>query len=386
MFKSCEDTQMSFYEAKDSSSPLLPLSFDEWEAEARKKLGAGPFGYVHGGAGGGETMEANLSGFRQYQIRPRVCSNVSKRDLGIVLFGQQASVPFLMAPIGVNSIVHPVGELGAARAAANLNVPYVLSNVSTHRMEEVAEVMGHAMRWFQLYPPKNEELMQSFLQRAEKAGFTAIVVTVDSTLLGWRITDLKNRYLPFLEGHGMGNYFSDPVFRDMLKQSPEDNRRDAVLRALDEGNNTCFTWKTLTKVRERTKLPLLLKGLTHPEDALLALEHGADGVIVSNHGGRQLDGAIGTMEALPEVLKTVNGKAPVLLDGGIRRGADIIKALALGATAVQVGRPYMYALAVAGQSGVEYMLQNLIAETELQLAISGNSSVKDLDCSLLRQV
>jgi isopentenyl diphosphate isomerase/L-lactate dehydrogenase-like FMN-dependent dehydrogenase len=239
------------------------------------------------------------------------------------------------------------------------------------------------VRWFQLYPPKDRELTQSLLQRAEKAGYSAIVVTVDSTLLGWRERDLRNAYLPFLKGEGMGNYFSDPVFRSKLDEPPEKNIKAASLKALEEGNNTCFTWKELDFIRERTPLPLLIKGITHPEDAVLALKHGVDGLVVSNHGGRQLDGAIATLDALPLVAEALGGEIPVLLDSGIRRGADVLKALALGAAAVLIGRPYAYALAVAGRQGVKQVIEHFIAETELQLAISGRSAIRDVDASLV---
>jgi lactate 2-monooxygenase len=381
-----ERIQMSYYERSDLSIRHLPVAFHEWEQKAREFLAAGPFGYVYGGAGAGDTMIANRKAFDRYRIRPRICCDISKRDLTIRLFGQKLPVPFFLAPIGVNSILHPDGELVPARVCAQSGVPYVLSNVSSQSMEKVADEMKDAVRWFQLYPPKNKELTQSFLDRAKKAGYSAIVVTVDSTMLGWRETDLKNAYLPFLEGHGMGNYFTDPVFLSQLKQPPEKDKQTAVLLALDEGNNTCFTWEHFADIRKRTDLPLLLKGVTHPHDARLAIQHGADGIIVSNHGGRQLDGAIGTLEALPEIVESVSGDVPILLDSGIRRGADILKALALGATAVLVGRPYAYALAAAGEIGVKSVIENLVAETEFQLAISGRSSLQEIDSSLLTKM
>lgn len=378
-----ETIQMKIYESADEAAALLPISIEEWEERARRLLAAGPFGYVCGGAGGGDTMRANLDAFKKYRILPRVCRDISRRDLSITLFGKKLKYPFLLAPIGVNSILHSDAELAPAKAAAELEVPYILSNVSTMSLEAVAEAMGEGVRWFQLYPPKDRELTQSLLQRAEKAGYSAIVVTVDSTLLGWRERDLRNAYLPFLKGEGMGNYFSDPVFRSKLDEPPEKNIKAASLKALEEGNNTCFTWKELDFIRERTPLPLLIKGITHPEDAVLALKHGVDGLVVSNHGGRQLDGAIATLDALPLVAEALGGEIPVLLDSGIRRGADVLKALALGAAAVLIGRPYAYALAVAGRQGVKQVIEHFIAETELQLAISGRSAIRDVDASLV---
>jgi len=381
-----EDIQMGIYQSGDEAARLLPISFDEWEDRAKKVLAEAPFGYVDGAAGAGHTKLGNVEAFQKYRIRPRVCCDIPECDLSTRILGNKSSVPFLLAPIGVNTILHPDGELAPAKAAAKLGVPYILSNVSSVPLEKVAEEMGDGVRWFQLYPPKSRDLTKSFLSRAETAGYSAIVITVDSTLLGWRETDLRNAYLPFLTGQGMGNYFSDPVFRSKLEMAPEKDVKAAVLKALEEGNNTHFTWKELDFIREQTKLPVLIKGITHPDDAILALEHGVDGIIVSNHGGRQLDGAVATLDALPSINEAVQGKIPVLLDSGIRRGADILKALALGATAVLIGRPYAYALAVAGETGVKEVIQHLIAETELQLAISGRGSLQEVDQSLIVKI
>ncbi|MFC5406523.1 alpha-hydroxy-acid oxidizing protein [Cohnella soli] len=378
--------QMDIYQCGDEAARQLPVSFDEWENRAKEILAAAPFGYVYGAAGAGDTHRGNVDAFQKYRIRPRVCCDITKRDLSVSIFGTQFPVPFLLAPIGVNTILHPDGELAPAKAAAKCGVPYILSNVSSVSMEQVAEAAGDGVRWFQLYPPKDHELTKSFLKRAESAGFKAIVVTVDSTLLGWRETDLRNAYLPFLTGQGMGNYFSDPVFCSKLKEAPDKNVKAAALKALEEGNNTCFTWKELDFIREHTRLPLLIKGITHPDDALLALEHGVDGIIVSNHGGRQLDGAVATLDVLPSISESIRGKIPILMDSGIRRGADILKAIALGATAVLIGRPYAYAMAVAGEAGVEEVIKHLVAETELQLAISGRGSIQDVDPSLILKV
>lgn len=381
-----EEIQMKIYRSGDEAARLLPVSYTEWEQRAKNILAAGPFGYVHGGAGAGDTMKANEEAFKKWVIRPRVCRDITKRDISTTLYGQTLSVPILLAPIGVNTILHPEGELAAARAAAKEGVTYTLSNVSSYSLEEVAEEMGDAPRWFQLYPPMDEQLSQSFLKRAEEAGYSAIVVTLDSTLLGWRETDLHNGYLPFIRGHGLGNYLSDPVFKSQFSTAPAKDNQEAVQKILDEGNNTYFTWKQVDQLRKWTKLPILLKGLTHPEDALLAIEHGVDGIIVSNHGGRQLDGAIATLDALPAISEAVNGRIPILLDSGVRRGADVLKALALGASAVLIGRPYAYGLAVAGESGVREVLQHLVAEFELQLAIAGRCSIQEIDRSLITRI
>jgi len=381
-----EDIQMNIYQSGDKAAQLLPVSYEEWEDRAKKVLAAAAFGYVDGAAGAGDTKRANVDAFQNYRIRPRICCDISKRDLSISLFGSKLPFPILLAPIGVNTILHPDGELAPAKAAAKFGVPYILSNVSSIPLEKVAETMGDGVRWFQLYPPKDRDLTKSFLKRAEASGYQAIVVTVDSTLLGWRETDLRNAYLPFLTGQGMGNYFTDPVFRSKLDESPDKNVKSAALKALEEGNNTCFTWKELDFIREQTQLPLLIKGITHPDDAVAALEHGVDGIVVSNHGGRQLDGAVATLDSLPSICEAVQRKIPILMDSGIRRGADILKAIALGASAVLVGRPYAYALAVAGETGVQEIIKHLVAETELQLAISGRSSIQDVDHSLVIKV
>lgn len=382
----CEEIQMKIYRSRNNQARMLPLTVEEWEQRARELLAPGPFDYVYGAAGAGDTLKANLDAFQRYRLRPRMCTDVTKRDLSVQLLGQTIPFPFLMAPVGVNSILHPDAEKAPAKAAADLGVPYILSNVSTTPMEEIAEVMEDAIRWFQLYPPRDHELTKSFLHRAEKAGFSAIVVTVDSTLLGWRVRDLRNAYLPFLTGEGLGNYFTDPVFRSMLKDPPEKNKSEAVQVALDEGNNTAFSWKDFEFIKQHTKLPVLIKGLTHPEDALLAVEHGADGIIVSNHGGRQVDGAVSTLESLPGVVEIVQDRVPVLMDSGIRRAADILKAISLGARAVLIGRPYAYALAVAGEQGVRELLEHFIAETELQLAICGKTSMSEVDNQLVLKV
>jgi lactate 2-monooxygenase len=364
----------------------LPVAVEEWERRAQVALSAGPYDYVAGAAGAEDTMQANLDAFARWRIRPRMLRNVADRDLTVPLFGRVSPVPFLIAPIGVNSILHPDAELAPARAAARAGVPYILSNVSTTPLEGVAQAMGEATRWFQLYPPRNKELSNSFLGRAEKAGYSAIVITLDSALLGWRERDLQNAYLPFLSGQGLGIYFTDPVFRTMLSEPPEKDQESAIRLALEEGNNVTCTWDGIEQIREQTRLPLLLKGITHPEDARMALERGIDGLVVSNHGGRQLGGAVATLDALPAICEVVNDRIPVLMDGGIRRGADVIKALALGARAVLLGRPWAYALAVAGEDGVREVIQNLIGDIDLHLALSGHKSVREVDRSLLVRV
>ena len=292
------------------------------------------------------------------------------------MLGTRSPAPFLLAPIGVLSIVHPEGEVGVARAAASSGVPLILSSAATHSLEEVA---GTACpRWFQLYWVNDRDICASFVERAESNGYSAIVVTLDTLTLGWRPRDLRLAYLPFLDGEGCGQFFSDPVFRSRLDKPPDDDLLTAAATMLATFPNLGLTWDDLDWLRSRTSLPLLVKGVLSAEDAQRALDHGCDGVIVSNHGGRQVDGAVAALDALVEVRDALPD-AVVLMDSGIRRAADVLKAVALGADAVLLGRPYAYALAVGGQRGVEELIQNLMAEIDLNLALMGGTAVRDLD-------
>jgi isopentenyl diphosphate isomerase/L-lactate dehydrogenase-like FMN-dependent dehydrogenase len=252
----------------------------------------------------------------------------------------------------------------------------VLSSAATNSMEEVAET--NAPRWFQLYWANDLDICASFVERAEAAGYGAIVVTLDTLTLGWRPRDLRNAYLPFLQGQGCGQFFSDPVFRSRLDRPPEDDVLSAAAMMLATFPNLGLTWDDIDWLRGRTKLPLLAKGVLSAEDAGRAFDHGCDGVIVSNHGGRQVDGAVASLDAFVEV-RDAFPDAVVLVDGGIRRAADVMKAVALGADAVLLGRPYAYALAVGGQRGVEELVQNLMAEIDLNLALAGAHSIRDLN-------
>ncbi|HEY3184215.1 MAG TPA: alpha-hydroxy-acid oxidizing protein [Gaiellaceae bacterium] len=360
--------------------PEWPLDAEDWEAAARQKLDDGPFGYIAGGAGGESTVRANLAAFERWRLRPRMLSGNVRRDISVEVLGTRSPAPFLLAPVGVLSIAHEEGELGVARASATSGVPFVLSSASTHSMEEVAAT--NCPRWFQLYWANDREICESFVQRAEAAGYSAIVVTVDTLTLGWRPRDLRNAYLPFLQGQGCGQFFTDPVFRSRLDRPPEDDVLSAAAMMLATFPNLALTWDDLDWLRGRTKLPLLVKGVLRAEDAQRALDHGCDGVIVSNHGGRQVDGAVAALDALVEVRDALPD-AVVLMDGGIRRAADVMKAVALGADAVLLGRPYVYALAVGGQRGAEELVQNLMAEIDLNLALAGAHSIRDLDRSWL---
>jgi isopentenyl diphosphate isomerase/L-lactate dehydrogenase-like FMN-dependent dehydrogenase len=315
-------------------------------------------------------MRANLDAFRRRQLVPRMLRDVSERDLRTTVLGTEMAAPVMLAPVGVQTILHPEGELASARAAAAVGLPVVASTAAARSMEEVAQAAGDSPRWFQLYQPKDDEITKSFLSRAEQAGYRAIVVTLDSTLLGWRPVDLSRAYLPFLQGTGIAQYLTDDVFRARLARPPEEDLQAAVAEWVQVINKV-VTWDDVALLRSLTSLPIALKGILHPDDARLAREHAVDGVIVSNHGGRQVDGAIGALDALPPVVEAVGGDMPVLFDSGIRCGADIAKALALGADAVLLGRPYLWGLALGGEAGVEAVLRSMLAELDLTLALSG---------------
>ncbi len=364
-------------------APEWPLTADAWERAAEEKLDEGAFGYIAGGAGAEETMRANLDAFRGWRIRPRMLTGNVSRDLSVEVLGLRSPAPFLLAPVGVLSIAHPEGEVAVAKAAASSRIPLVLSSASSHSLEEIAET--GAPRWFQLYWVSDREICASFVNRAEAAGYGAIVVTLDTLTLGWRPRDLRNAYLPFLKGEGCGQFFTDPVFLAKLDQTPEEDPLTAAAMMLATFPNIGLTWNDLDWLRGQTELPLLVKGVLTADDARLALEHGVDGVIVSNHGGRQVDGAVAALDALVEVRDALPD-AVVLMDGGIRTAADVLKAVALGADAVLLGRPYAYALAVGGQRGVEELLQNLLAEVDLNLALAGAHSVGELDRTWLTRV
>jgi lactate 2-monooxygenase len=355
-----------------------PVGVEEWRQRAQAALAEGPWGYLEGGAGSEATIGSNRAAFARWHIRPRYLRNVEDRDLSVELFGRRVPMPVLLAPIGVQSILHAEAELATARAAARHQVPFILSTVSSVPLETVAAAMGDAPRWFQLYPGRDPQVIQSFLDRAAGHGYTAIVVTVDTTMLGWRVRDLRHLYLPFLDGEGVANFFTDPVFRSRLARPPEEDPASAVQQFLATYVNPAFTWDDLRRIRRGTRLPLLVKGLTHPEDVRQAFDSGADGVVLSNHGGRQVDGAVAPLDVLPSVRQAVGDDAIILLDSGIRHAADVLKAIALGANAVLLGRPYAYGLAVGGEAGVDEVLRQWQAELDLQLGLSGYTRVADI--------
>ncbi|EJL45254.1 alpha-hydroxyacid dehydrogenase, FMN-dependent L-lactate dehydrogenase [Brevibacillus sp. CF112] len=378
MTKAQEETLL--FTRVSKSTQALPVSIEDWEKQAREILPDGPFDYIAGGSGAEETLAENRRAFSRWAIVPRMMRDVTNRTSAITMFGRKLSAPIFLAPVGMQSIAHRDAELATARAAAAAGVPFVASTVSSTSLEQIAEAMGAAERWFQLYWSNDREVSASMVKRAEAAGYSAIVLTVDTVMLGWKRRDFRNGYSPLREGRGLANYITDPVFCSRLAEVTPENAVEEVLKNI---YHPALNWSDIGFLREHTRLPILVKGLLHPDDARLALEHGVDGIIVSNHGGRQMDGAISTLDALPAIAEVVAGSIPVLLDSGVRTGADVVKAIALGANAVLIGRPFLYGLAVAGERGVSSVLDTLLHEFDVAMALSGSRSVEDLNRSIL---
>ncbi len=411
------DWQLQIYLAGLSGEvPDLPMSFDALERSARAAMSEQIWSYVAGGAGTEHTQRANVAAFERWGLMPRVLRGAADRDLSVELFGYRYETPLMLSPVGVIALcdeglrsdpprdppdgrstavdaatddgiaVGPGhGDLVAARASAHTGVPMVASTLMEDPLEEVAATLGDTPGWFQLYPPNDRELCESFVRRAEAAGFAALVVTLDTLTLGWRPRDLSIASFPQLKGLCLANYFSDPVFRSRLERPPEHDVEAATgLWALTFGN-PAMTWDDFDWIRSLTDLPLVLKGICSPDDARIAIDHGVDGLWCSNHGGRQADGGLPALVCLPDVVEAA-GEAPVVFDSGIRSGSDVIKALALGATAVGIGRPYAYGMALGGQAGVQHVLQCLLAEADLIMAIDGYGSVAELNPSCLRRL
>ncbi|MGR6967129.1 alpha-hydroxy-acid oxidizing protein [Geodermatophilus sp. URMC 61] len=411
--------------------PRVPTAARALQHRARRRLGARAYSYVAGGAGDEATQRANRAAFDRWAVVPRVLRDVSVRDTSVELFGRRLPAPLLLGPVGALELVYPAADLAVARAAASLGVPMVFSNQASVSMEECAAAMGSSPRWFQLYWSTSDELVESLVGRAAASGCDALVVTLDTTMLGWRPRDLDLGHLPFALGKGIAQYTSDPVFRRLVEEragaapapaqagaaasrdrQPRqtlsavralvgmarawpgpllDNLRSPLPRAAVETflaiySRPSITWADLAWLRARTRLPIVLKGVLHPDDARRALDEGVDGLVVSTHGGRQVDRSLSALDALPDVVAAVGDRAPVLLDSGVRSGADVLTAVALGARAVLLGRPFAWGLALAGEEGVRQVVSDVLGEFDLTLGLSGHTSVDQLSPEVLRRV
>ncbi|MCH6230306.1 alpha-hydroxy-acid oxidizing protein [Microbacterium sp. CFH 31415] len=423
-------TQSEVYRAGISGAkPAVPVDAQRLEDAARRALSAEAFAYIAGGAGAERTMRANAAAFGRWQVWPRPLRDVAARDLSIDFLGRRRPTPLLLAPLGVMEMAHDDADLAVARAAASLGLPLTLSNQASFPMEEVRDAAPDGSRLFQLYWSADDDLNASLLRRAEASGCEAVVITLDTHLLGWRTRDLDLAYLPFTRGMGIAQYTSDPVFQQLVRErvrrgadaaappappvrlTPQtvaagvkiarkgaaltggglrENLRSPLPRAavetfLEVFSTPALTWDDLVRARAWTTLPILLKGITHPDDAARAVDVGADGVWVSNHGGRQIDQSVPTLEALPAVVERVGGRVPVIFDSGVRQGSDAFIALALGATAVAIGRPYAYGLGIAGEDGVREAVRNILAELDITLGLSGHTSIAQVGPGALRE-
>ncbi|RDW68516.1 oxidoreductase-3 [Coleophoma crateriformis] len=371
--------------------PKVTTDPNKLEEQARAALPPTSYGYVAGGAGERATMDANRLAFRQWKLIPRMLRDTTKRNLEIELFGEKYDSPILMAPVGVQVIFHEDKETGLSEVCSELGVPYILSTASSSSIEEVAEANGAGPRWYQLYWPQDNDITQSLLKRAKENGYKTLVVTLDTWALSWRPTDLDNAYIPFVKGVGDRTGFEDPVFREKFEQqsgkTPEEDIQGASKAWVGEVfSGAAHTWEDIKLLREGWDGPIVLKGIQHPDDARLAVEYGVDGIVVSNHGGRQLDGAVGSLEMLPEIVDAVGDKLTVLFDSGIRTGVDVIKALSLGAKAVLVGRPAIYGLSIAGKQGAKQVLQGILADLDNSMGLAGIKNIQGCNRSMLRRV
>ncbi|MEM1080219.1 MAG: alpha-hydroxy-acid oxidizing protein [Pseudomonadota bacterium] len=397
-------------------TPIVPTSFDALEALAQQSMSEQAFAYIAGGAGEQSTLSANRASLEHFQIAPTMLRDVGQRDLSTTFLGRSLPHPLMLCPIGVLEMADRQADLAVGRAAAQCAVPYIFSNQASVPMETVAHAMGDGLRYFQLYWSQSDELVVSLVQRAEACGCQAIVVTLDTTQLGWRTRDLNLAYLPFLHGKGIAQYTSDPVFRRLMQQPVEPGSAKPPLglkaiqtllkaaraypgstwAALRSGDalkavrtfvniysRPTLTWDDLGFLREHTRLPIVLKGIQRTDDARRAVDAGMDGIFVSNHGGRQVDGAVGSAQALARIAEAVGGQIDIGFDSGVRAGADVVKAIALGAQVVGIGRPYCYALAVAGQAGVACLLNHWLADVELTMGLSGIARLQELNRACL---
>jgi len=365
--------------------PTFPVDFATLEKRAHEALGPSLTNYVAGGCGDEHTQDQNAAAFHHWGMVPRMMVDCSVRDLSIELFGHRYPTPLFMAPIGLNGEASQDrhGDMAAARASAMTGVPFCASTLANDPLEDVKAACGDTPAWFQLYTPRNRELATSLIRRAEEAGYTALVVTLDTWVTGWRPRDLNASNFPQLRGKVLQNYFTDPVFRSLLAKPPEEDPQAAIFTwAATFGQ--VLTWDDMAWFKSVTKLPIVLKGICHPDDAARAVDSGADAVYCSNHGGRQANGGIATIDLLADVVAAA-GDVPVLFDSGVRSGTDAVKALAMGARAVGVGRPYTYGLALGGAEGAAWVLRSILAEADLLMAVNGYPTLADVRAAGVRR-
>ena len=386
MDRSLENYQQEIFAGGlNGARPELPADLSRLEDLAESRLRPEVFGYIRGGAGTGDTMAENAAVLRRWRIVPRMLTDVSWPDYASEVLGTRLPVPMLLAPVGGLAAVYPDGEIAVARAASQLGVPVIVSTTTSATLEEIARELALAggQRWFQFYWPKSRNVAASLLGRAQTAGYGVLVLTLDTPMLGWRPHDLDHGFTPPLRGIGVGNHLSDPAFCAELAAAPADDPAAAIAHRAEIFGDPSLTWADLPFLRQHWDGPIVLKGILSPADAERAADAGMDGIVVSNHGGRQVDGAIGALDALPPIVAAAGERLTVLVDGGIRGGADIVKALALGARAVLIGRPYIYGLALAGQDGVRHVLRALRNDFELTMRLSGYASLSDLSPAVL---
>ncbi len=357
-----------------------PINIFEYESLAPQYLSQMALDYYASGAWDEITLRDNRTAYEKYKLRPRMLVDVSQRNLTTKILGQHIKMPILIAPMAFQCLAHPEGELATAKVAAELGITMVLSTMSTKSLENVALATNVPKSlWFQLYVHRDRSLTRALVERAELAGYQALCLTVDAPILGVRERDRKNQFtLP--SGLELANLTSMANL-----EIPDTEDESGLFAYVANQFDPALTWQDIEWLQSLTSLPVVAKGILRGDDAIRAVEHGAKGIIVSNHGGRQLDGAIATMDALPEVVAAVGNQVDVLIDGGIRRGTDILKALALGAKAVLIGRPILWALAVDGETGARHLLELLRDELDVAMALSGCANIENIDASLVRQ-
>ena len=412
--RSLQRQRKFFIDGLAGRTPVTPVLYEGLEEMARRRISPQAFAYLAGGAGNETTMQANRRALDEVKIHPHMLGGVQEVSTILKWRASTLPAPLLLAPIGVLELAHPYGDLEEAKAAKQLGIPMIISSQASFPMEKIAKQLGDTPRLFQLYYSQSQELSKSFIRRAEQINCSAIVVTLDTTLLGWRTRDLTLGYNPFILGKGIAQYTSDPVFNQLpdpnsivpkppltfslLRTLWNMNRKpgESTIANFRSGkitsaarkfssifNNPGFNWDDISLIRSWTKLPIYLKGILRPDDALKAAAIGADGIIVSNHGGRQIDGEVASVEALPQILSAIKGQMDVWVDSGIRSGSDVFKCLALGANAVLIGRPFAMALATGGSLAMIDCLDNILSEFELTMALSGCASLPDITPDLI---